>query len=316
MKRGKLLGVTRFGKKLAFWRDGDGMVHCISDVCCHRGASISHGEYLPNGRVRCPFHGFEYDGEGRVRLIPANGKVAPVPPNFRVKSYRVAEVADFIWVWYGEDAPNYEPSFFDDIDDSLTYAEFWEVWNVHYSRAIENQLDPVHLPFVHRNTIGRGNRTVVDGPVVRWLNDRMFVFYVFNRVDDGTPARRANEISIDEATSRAQVYLEFKFPNVWQNHIMDSMRVVAAFAPVDDDNTVIYLRYYVRFTKIKLIDKLIASLGNIFNKIVLHQDRRVVLTQIPKRSELVMEENLIPGDSPIIEYRKRRDALKRNAQLW
>ena len=28
----------------------------------------------------------------------------------------------------------------------------------HYSRAIENQLDTVHVPFIHHNTIGRGGR--------------------------------------------------------------------------------------------------------------------------------------------------------------
>jgi len=43
---------------------------------------------------------------------------------------------------------------------------------------------------------------------------------------------------------------------------------------------------------------------------VLHQDRRVVLTQVPKKTELAMGENLIPGDLPIIEFRKRRKTLK------
>jgi hypothetical protein len=36
----------------------------------------------------------------------------------------------------------------------------------------------------------------------------------------------------------------------------------------------------------------------------------VVETQIPKRSELNMNENLIQGDLPIIEYRKKRAELK------
>ncbi len=250
----------------------------------------------------CPSHGFEYDGTGRVRVIPANGRVSPVPQNFQVKAYHVAEAADFIWLWYGDDEPRYQPKFFEDIDNSFEYSEFWESWNVHYSRAIENQLDPMHLPFVHYNTIGRGNRTVVDEPIVKWVDDTMFYFYVFNRVDDGTPAKRADQIQGD---ARTQVYLEFKFPN-----ITDNMRVTAAFAPVDEENTVLYIRYYVRLTKIRLLDKLIAIAGIPFNKVVLHQDRAVVLTQVPKKSELKMNENLIPGDSPILEYRKKRAILK------
>ena len=263
------VGVTRFGEKLAFWRDTKGVVHCISDVCCHRGASISHGK-VKNDFIMCPFHGFEYDSSGTVRLIPANGKVSPIPKNFAVKPYKTRELANFIWVWYGDGEPTYEPKYFDDIDDSLSYQEFQEMWNVHYSRAIENQLDPVHVPFVHYNTIGRGNKTVVDGPVVKWQNDTMFYFYVFNRLDDGTPAKKAEEIN---PTEKGSVYLEFKIPNMWENHIMDKMRVTAAFAPIDDEHTMIYLRYYVGLTKARFLNKTIAVLGMPFNRKVLHQDK-------------------------------------------
>lgn len=309
IRKGQLVGVTRFGEKLAFWRDNKGAVHCISDICCHRGASISHGKLLHNGHVAmCPFHGFEYDPTGKVVAIPANGRKTPVPENFKVKSYRVHETADFIWLWYGDDEPKTFPKYFDDISDDLSYSEFSEVWNVHYSRAIENQLDPIHVPFVHYNTIGKGNRTVADGPIVRWIDDTMFYFYVFNRVDDGTPAKRPDELKISDAS---KVYLEFKFPNIWQNHIDEKLRVTAAFVPIDDEHTRIYLRFYVGFTKVKFLDKLIAILGTPFNKKVLHQDKAVVETQIPKRSELKMSENLINGDLPIIEYRKKREELKK-----
>lgn len=308
VKEGKLIGVTRFGEKLAIWRDAEGKVHCISDICCHRSASISHGKLLENGkRVMCPFHGFEYDPTGRVRVIPSNGRNSPVPENFKVKAYKTYELADFIWLWYGDDEPTHNPSYFDDINDSLSYSEFSEVWNVHYSRAIENQLDPIHVPFVHYNTIGRGNRTVADGPIVRWINYTMFYFYVFNRVDDGTPARKPEEIQISEMS---KVYLEFKFPNIWQNHIDEKLRITAAFVPIDEEHTKIYIRFYVGFTKIKALNKLIATLGMPFNKKVLHQDKAVVETQIPKKTELRMSENLINGDLPILEYRKKREQLK------
>jgi len=308
LKKGQLIGLTRFGEKLAMWRDEKGDVHCISDICCHRGASLSHGKLLANGeRLMCPFHGFEYDPTGKVQAIPSNGRTAPVPENFKVKSYKTYELADFIWIWYGDNDPPSPPSYFDDIDDSLVYSQFSEIWNVHYSRAIENQLDPIHVPFVHYNTIGRGNRTVADGPIVKWINDTMFYFYVFNRVDDGTPARKPEEMEISEMS---KVYLEFKFPNIWQNHIHEKLRVTAAFVPIDDEHTLIYLRFYVGFTKIKFIDKLISLLCMPFNRKVLHQDKAVVETQIPKKSELKMSENLINGDLPILEYRKKREKLK------
>jgi len=103
--------------------------------------------------------------------------------------------------------------------------------------------------------------------------------------------------------------LEFIFPNVWQNHISDNFFIVAAFVPVDEENSLVYVRSYVKVTKFKFINKLIAKLSIPFNRIVLHQDRRVVETQIPKKTMLKMDENLVQGDLPIIEYRKRREEL-------
>ena len=49
--------------------------------------------------------------------------------------------------------------------------------------------------------------------------------------------------------------------------------------------------------------------GKITSIIILRQDKRVVMTQIPKKSQLKMGEHLIIGDAPIIEYRKHRQEL-------
>ncbi len=108
---------------------------------------------------------------------------------------------------------------------------------------------------------------------------------------------------------KSRVYLEFIFPNVWQNHIDDKLMIVAAFVPIDNENSLVYIRSYVKLTKIRLIDKLIATLSKPGDRIILHQDRRVAETQIPKKSELKTDENLIQGDLSIIEYRKRRQEL-------
>ena len=77
--KGKPVGVTRMGEKLVFWRDDTGRLSCLRDRCVHRGVQLSKGRVVSNGRLQCPFHGFEYDTTGRVQKIPANGQNAPVP---------------------------------------------------------------------------------------------------------------------------------------------------------------------------------------------------------------------------------------------
>jgi phenylpropionate dioxygenase-like ring-hydroxylating dioxygenase large terminal subunit len=305
----KPVGTTRMNEKLVLWRNSKGEISCIFDQCCHRGASISLG-CVKNDEVECPFHGFTYDGLGKVTKIPANGKAAKIPERFKVNSYKVKEAYGFIWIWYADTQEDNAPEipFFEDLKDGFYYKTFSEVWNVHYTRAIENQLDVVHLPFVHDSTIGKGGRTIVNGPVVKWQEERM-TFYVNNIYDDGkTISKKASEINDYEDLFS----LQFQMPNLWQNCISDQIRIFAAFSPIDEEHTRIYLRFYQKFLPVPILGNWIVGLSNIYNRIVLHQDRRVVLTQNPKRTELRMNENLIPGDLPIIEYRKMRNKLKCN----
>lgn len=303
----KPVGVTRLGEKLVFWRDTQNHVHCSVDRCPHRGVALSTGEVLED-HIQCPFHGFEYDASGACVHIPANGRGGAIPQKMRLTTYPTFEAHGFIWIWWGEGEAESEPLFFDNLDDTFFYASAVDPWEAHYSRVIENQLDVVHLPFVHRNTIGRGNRVVVDGPVVEWRGEQMLYTYVFNRVEDGTPPRKPKELSPKQAGS---VHLEFIMPNLWQNYISEKVRVLAAFVPVDDAHTLLYLRFYQKFLPIPLLGSLVARLAMPFNLRIAHEDRPVVSTQQPKASGFQIGEVLIQGDLPIIEYRRKREALQK-----
>ena len=114
----KPVGVTRMGEKLVFWCDDAGRVSCLRDKCVHRGVALSKGEVV-HGRLQCPFHGFEYDTSGKVQVIPANGRQAPVADRFHVFGYPTHEAHGFVWIWWGEAPPETlaPPRFFDDLDD-------------------------------------------------------------------------------------------------------------------------------------------------------------------------------------------------------
>lgn len=303
----KPVGVIRMGEQMVFWRDNTNKVHCAIDRCPHRGIALSKGAIVSN-HLQCPFHGFEYDESGKCVYIPANGRNGVIPKSLELGTYPTFESHGLIWIWWGQSPPGnlQPPKFFDNIDDSFVYASAQDPWSAHYSRVIENQLDVVHLPFIHRNTIGRGNRTLVDGPLVVWHEENIMHVYVYNRHDDGKPPRKPRELTVKDAGS---VHLELTMPNLWQNYISPDVRIVAAFVPVDEEKTILYLRFYQRFMKLPALGKLITMMAMPFNIYVAHQDRRVVETHQPKASRLKMNEKLIQGDLPIIEYRKRRHAL-------
>jgi phenylpropionate dioxygenase-like ring-hydroxylating dioxygenase large terminal subunit len=304
----KPLGVVRLGERLVFWRDAAGRPLCHVDRCAHRGASLALGQVLPKERLQCPFHGLEYDPSGRCVKIPANGASAPVPEAFRLCSYPAREVAGWIWIWWGEGAPQAEPGYFKGLDAGWHSSTVQDPWDNHYSRVIENQLDQAHLPFVHHNTIGRGMRTVVDGPGILHAGEGFFV-YVYNRLDDGSPRRTSAEVAAPDPTR--SYWLEFRFPNLWHNRISEKLQIVGAFVPVDGERTILYLRTYQRFMRLPLVKDLVHALFNRVNLVVAHQDRRIVNTQLPKAEGIGAGEVLFPGDLPIMEYRKLRLAARK-----
>ncbi|MHB9143210.1 MAG: SRPBCC family protein, partial [Paludibacter sp.] len=131
-------------------------------------------------------------------------------------------------------------------------------------------------------------------------------FYVNNVKDDGkTLALKPDEIK----DYKDFFYLQFHYPNIWQNFISDKIRAFAAFVPVDDENTIVYIRYYQKMINIPLLKQLMNYTGKIASIVILRQDKRIVVTQLPVKSELKMDERLIMGDKPIIEYRKHRQEL-------
>ena len=309
LKKEKIIGVTRLGEKLVFWRDKNDKVICLKDKCAHRGAKLSFGQLCNKGEtIECPFHGLRYDDSGKCVEIPANGKNTPVPERFKVISYPTREHMDLIWIWWGTAQKEYPPiPFFEDIDKKFSYKTHTEVWPVHYSRAIENQLDVVHLPYVHYNTIGRGHQTLVNGPLVEVSEDKNeFTFWVYNQKDDG----KTTPLKPEQFTEEMKVFhLQFKFPHIWQNYLGEKVRIFIAFVPIDENHTKFYMRFYQKFLRVPLLKTFVNWLANRFNLKILHQDRRVVLTQQPTKTRLKMGENLFQGDLPIVIYRRRREEL-------
>lgn len=305
VRPGRPVGVTRLGEKLVFWRERDGQVVCLQDRCAHLGASLCMGKITPADRLACPFHAFEYDASGSCKYIPSIGRNGVPPKAMQVVSYPTYEAHGLIYIWWGETRENLPaPAWFADIDETFSYAGYRDPWPVHYSRMIENQMDVCHLPFVHYNTIGRGQRVVVDGPIVKLEND-VISMWVYNRVDDGTPAKKAEELG---EPTRAP-FLQFAFPNIWQNRITNDLRIFVAFVPVDEGNGIMYLRYYQRMVRAPLVRNLVNWMGVIGSRYIANQDKAVVSQQQPKKTGLHIGEKFVQGDRIIITYRRRREEL-------
>jgi phenylpropionate dioxygenase-like ring-hydroxylating dioxygenase large terminal subunit len=143
--------VKVLGQNLVVFRDGEGKIACLSDICIHRGASLSAGKMV-DGCVECPYHGWRFNSDGIATKIPAQKPGMKIPSNARIDSYPVRIKYGWIWAFMG-DLPEAErpplPDFpeYEDPDWRLIRGEY--IWKADYARVVENGLDFSHAPFVH-----------------------------------------------------------------------------------------------------------------------------------------------------------------------
>lgn len=304
VKPGKPYAFKRLDEDLVFWRDKEGKIVVMRDKCPHRSSKLSPGKII-DGNIQCHFHGFQYDREGTCQLIPANGRNGAKPAIFKCQTYPAQDAHGYIWVWYGEPREELPPlPFFKDLD-SFTYSTAQKEWDVHYTRAIEGMLDVSHLPFVHEKTIGRGGKTLVNGPYTTLENNEIRV-WLDNQPDAGLPAIKPTQVP----PPAGPPFLWFNFPNVWQIRFSDHIRSTIISAPIDDEHVMLYVRTYQNTVKVPLLGRLLTAVSNLFNMYVLREDYAITRTQQPKKSSLNIGEHFIPADRPIALYlRHRRDLI-------
>jgi phenylpropionate dioxygenase-like ring-hydroxylating dioxygenase large terminal subunit len=295
----KPVGLERLGMKLVFWRSANGSIHAQADRCPHLGASLSAG-HIADDHIVCPFHGFCYDGEGKCTHIPSVGKGGKIPKGLAVQSFAVREARGFVWLWLGapENAAAQLP-WFEQLGEQWHHYTIAVDWPVHYTRAIENQLDVAHLPFVHRTTIGGGGRTLVEGPYVEASAAGIRV-WPSNRKDG--PVRDMAELAA--AAAGKEPGLEFRYPGIWLLNIGPRFKNFIAFVPINEHTTRYYLRVYHQIGP-GFTARPLGWLMSLSNRFILNQDRRVVVTQVPASSEAAIDDRLVGADRAINEFRKQ-----------
>ncbi len=148
----KPVKVKMLGQHFVLFRDQQGKVNCLSDVCIHRGGSLSGGRTIRDC-VACPYHGWQFNGEGKVEFIPSEGRDFAIPDRARVDAYPTEERYGMIWVFMG-DQPESEripiPPF-PEYGDTENYRALHDEWNwkCEAARVVENGIDIAHASFVH-----------------------------------------------------------------------------------------------------------------------------------------------------------------------
>ena len=69
------LKVRALNLDFVVFRDEQGQAHCLANTCVHRGGSLAGGQ-VKGDCIQCPYHGWQFDGEGLCQRIPSLGPEA------------------------------------------------------------------------------------------------------------------------------------------------------------------------------------------------------------------------------------------------
>ena len=141
------------GEDIVLFLDAQGEPKALKDRCCHRTARLSKGRCV-GGALECGYHGWTYDGGGRVIRIPQYEPDRAIPADYCTPAYRCVAKYGYAWVALEEPiAPIPEvPEF--GAPGWRTIYQFHERWDTSPVRALENSFDNSHFSFVHRATFG------------------------------------------------------------------------------------------------------------------------------------------------------------------
>lgn len=188
------------GDELSLFRDKDGNVVAVSDVCPHRGASLSRGSCFFHGTITCPYHGATFNAAGECKAFLPEGPDSKMPGNLSVRTYPTRTLRGYVFVWMGDGEPSQieddvPPELFD--EDTTVFLTTYTYWRCNWMIAIENQNDSHNGFYAHRNSVmqltaRRGRARTPIGPRTKLMNDRALIPLMknqnyYNDKDGGEP---------------------------------------------------------------------------------------------------------------------------------
>jgi phenylpropionate dioxygenase-like ring-hydroxylating dioxygenase large terminal subunit len=211
VRPGRAVEVHFQGASIVLYRGQDGKLRALENRCAHRQLKLSLG-VVEGCNLTCAYHGWSYDGDGRVVGMPHDLFGHP-RLKVQVRSYPVRVRYGLIWVFPGNPALADQRGI-PDIPE-LEGRNRWAcvpldfTWRAHHSMIIDNVSDFTHA-YLHRRY-----RPFVDPKMKRCeaKDDRVSLAYE-TRIGMGritglfVDRRRVNTDSIE---------LCYDYPYQWSN---------------------------------------------------------------------------------------------------
>ena len=236
------VSIILWHQPIVLYRDQNGKVHALEDLCPHRLVKLSSGRTIGN-ELECSYHGWRFKSNGECSNVPYllnNQKL----PSCKIRVFPVQELNGFIWLFPGEKSVEKNVS-------PLTIPE-WEHLNyiatvsvikcrAHYSYLVENLMD-MHHGHLHQNWQAWAGAELID----LLENDQ--------RVDAYYQAQ--SYYKIDKIWSISQLFfpnlrklhpeplnVSYIYPN-WVSNLGKDFKIYCLLLPINETETQAYLIHF------------------------------------------------------------------------
>ncbi|HZM34064.1 MAG TPA: aromatic ring-hydroxylating dioxygenase subunit alpha [Burkholderiales bacterium] len=143
--------IRMLGESLLVFRDVEGRIGCVEEFCKHRGASLYYG-YAEPGGIRCCYHGWKYDVDGRCTEQPFEPKASRLKDEIRLRSYPVQQLGGLLFTYMGPD-PARAPLLprWDVLvrEDGRREIRIFPTHDCNWLQIQENTADSTHTYYLH-----------------------------------------------------------------------------------------------------------------------------------------------------------------------
>lgn len=143
--------VTILGEELVLYRGQSGEPHLMQLRCAHRSLALDYGR-VEGDCIRCPYHGWLYDGAGQCLDQPAEPEGSRFKEKIRLKSYKTREFSGIVFGYLGPEPapllPLYDVLRMEHGVKDMTIQNV----NANWMNHVENVVDISHLAWLHGYT--------------------------------------------------------------------------------------------------------------------------------------------------------------------
>lgn len=271
LRRNNIIGAKILDEWVALFRDENGQAVALEDRCLHRCVQLSKGR-VDQGRLQCAYHGWVYDGSGRVVIVPS--EKPDKNKNAQARTFAICETDDYIYVRLSNEAGESIKPFRIPYYNEKGWASIRLVnrFNNNVTNCAENFVDIPHTAFVHPK-IFRSNRGERIKATVERVCGSVMVSYQGERTNLGIFSRFLNPGGGEIIHTDS-----FHMPNITSvDYRFGSRRrfiITSQCVPVTDEETLVYTdltydygvwnrvaRPVIRWQAQKIIDQDIKILG-------------------------------------------------------